>query len=59
MVLYTVVDDIGTFVRAVGSYKEARELAKRCEGDVIRDEYPCTKEGILQVANDFVAYEPH
>ena len=59
MVFYTVVDDRGTFVQAVGSYKKARELAKQYEGDIIRDEYPCTKEGMLQVANHFVGLESH
>ena len=59
MVLYTVVDGRGTFIQAVGSYKEARELAKQYEGDVEREEYPCTKEGMLQVANHFVIFEPH
>tara|TARA_R100001440_G_scaffold39580_1_gene59091 strand:- start:313 stop:486 length:174 start_codon:yes stop_codon:yes gene_type:complete len=55
MVLYTVVDDTGLVVKTVGSYKEAREMAKQYEGDVLKDEYPCTKEGMLQVANYFVA----
>ena len=60
MVVYTVVDVSGTFVQAVGSYKEAREmLAKEDGGEVIRHEFPCTKEGMLQIANHFVLFEPH
>ena len=34
-------------------------MAKQYEGEVLRKEFPCTKEGMLQVANDFVLYEPH